>query len=221
MVVRGQVVFEYRVQVESQYMAEETALICRLQKKIGMLVRGRLSRDRLRGIELPLVHISSQNSYESSTYLRVLQRLSLPQDSEIHDFIFGLLNRRRQGKKWQVIDGCQGLRHEDLSSPPCPDPVSSVPFQNTFISWTTDVSWECILLVRSHQPASFCDHVAERQRKISREGEKQLQNWELPPPHTTLSRISENPFCISWRSVVTTQLPKWSVFSPAEGVQKR
>lgn len=40
MVVRGPIVFEYCVQVESQYMAEEAALIFRLQKKIGILVGG-------------------------------------------------------------------------------------------------------------------------------------------------------------------------------------
>lgn len=32
--VRGLIVFEYRVQVESQYMAEEAALICRLQRRL-------------------------------------------------------------------------------------------------------------------------------------------------------------------------------------------
>lgn len=34
MVVRGLIVFEYRAQVESQYMAKEAALICRLQRRL-------------------------------------------------------------------------------------------------------------------------------------------------------------------------------------------
>lgn len=33
MVVRGLIVFEYPIQVESQYMAKEAALICRLQRR--------------------------------------------------------------------------------------------------------------------------------------------------------------------------------------------
>lgn len=34
-VVRGLLVFEYPVQVESQYMAEEAALTCRLQRRLA------------------------------------------------------------------------------------------------------------------------------------------------------------------------------------------
>lgn len=62
MVVRGLIVFEYLVQVESHYMVKEAALICRLQKKTSMLVGRRCSGTRLRVIKMPLVYISSQNS---------------------------------------------------------------------------------------------------------------------------------------------------------------
>lgn len=61
-------------------------------------------------------HISSQNPHGPSTYLCVLQRLSLLQDSDVNDFISGLLNRR-QDKKLQVSDGCQNLRRQGFPSP--------------------------------------------------------------------------------------------------------
>lgn len=136
-----------------------------------MLVGGECRGTRPRVMEMPLIHISSQNSYGPTTYLCVLQRFRLAQDAEVNDFIFGLLNRRRQGKKWQISDRCQSLRHRDLSSPPYHGPVSNVPFQNTFKLQATDVFRECILLVRSPQPTSFRDHDAGGQRKTNREGQ--------------------------------------------------
>lgn len=75
--------------------------------------------------------------------------------------------------------------------------------------------------VRSPQPVSFYGHTVVGQRKTSREGKKQPQIGSVLPAHTSLFLIWENSVCISWRFVVITQLPKWSVFSPAEGVQKR
>lgn len=84
-----------------------------------------------------LIHISSQNSHAPHTYLCVLQRLGLPQDSDVNDFIFGLLNRRKQGKKEQISNGCQSLRHLDLSFPRYHCSGGSVSFQNTFKLWAT------------------------------------------------------------------------------------
>lgn len=46
------------------------------------------------------------------------------------------------------------------------------------------------------------------------------ESW-IPPLHTTLSRMSENSFCIAWRFEVITQLPKCRVLSPVKGVQRR
>ena len=129
-VVRGLIVFEYLVQVDSQYMAEEAALTCRLQRRLACWWGGGCPGTRV--MEMPPTHISSQNSYRPSMYLCVLQRLSLPQDSEVNDFIFGLLNRGRQDEKVQVSNCCQDLRHPDLPSPPCHGTEGRVPLQNTF-----------------------------------------------------------------------------------------
>lgn len=93
MVVRGLVASEHRVQVESQYMAEEAAPVRRLQRR-PVWGGGSVLRDKTQGQD-PL---SSQNSHGPSTYLCVLQRLRLPQDPDANDFILGLLNRRRQKK---------------------------------------------------------------------------------------------------------------------------
>ena len=46
MVVRGSIVFEYPVQVESQYMMEEAAAICRLQRRL-VCYEGRVPRDKV------------------------------------------------------------------------------------------------------------------------------------------------------------------------------
>lgn len=46
MVVRGSIVFEYPVQVESQYMMEEAAPICRLQRRL-VCYEGRVPRDKV------------------------------------------------------------------------------------------------------------------------------------------------------------------------------
>ena len=129
MVVRGSIVFEYPVQVESQYMMEEAAAICRLKEDWCVM---RAGCPGTRSMKMPPTHISSQNSYDPNTYLCALQRLSLPQDSDVNDFIFGLLNRRGQGKKVQVSDSCQDPRHQNLPSALCHDPVGRVPLQNTF-----------------------------------------------------------------------------------------
>lgn len=99
-------------------------------KKTGVLVRAGCPGTRL--MKMPPTHISSQNSYGPNTYLCALQRLSLPQDSDINDFIFGLLNRKGQGKKVQVGDFHQDPRHQDLPSAPCHGPVGRIPLQKHF-----------------------------------------------------------------------------------------
>ena len=70
-------------------------------KKTGVLVRAGCPGTRL--MKMPPTHISSQNSYGPNTYLCALQRLSLPQDSDINDFIFGLLNRKGKVRKYRSV----------------------------------------------------------------------------------------------------------------------
>lgn len=64
--VRSLIVFEYPVQVESQYMAEEAALIHRLQRRLLCWLGGEHPGTRPRVMEMPLIHISSQNSTDQA-----------------------------------------------------------------------------------------------------------------------------------------------------------
>lgn len=59
-------------------------------------------------------------------------------------------------------------------------------------------------------------------RQTDKGGREQTNRKDgFPSLHTTVSRISENSFCIAWRFAVITQLPKWRVCSPVKGVQRR
>lgn len=98
--------------------------------------------------------------YGPSTYLCVLQRLSLPQDSGINDFIFGLLNGRKQDKKGRVSDDCQVL---DIKTSHLL-PATQLSRQCPFPKHSEIMSYSCFL--GTHPPGkefpslSFCDHTA-------------------------------------------------------------
>lgn len=81
MVVRSLIAFEHPVQVESQYMAEEAALICRLQRRLVCWCHpGTIPRV----VEMPPIHISSQTSMgqartfvscKDSVFLKILMSM--------------------------------------------------------------------------------------------------------------------------------------------------
>lgn len=134
MVVRSLIVFEYPVQVESQYMAEEAALICRLQRRLvcwwGESIQGQdpgwwrclqfiFPPRNLWTKHIPLCLAKTQSS---SRFWYQWFHLWLAKWKKA---------RHERTGRWLL----PGLRHQDLSSFPCHTAQQTVSLSKTLLNY--------------------------------------------------------------------------------------